>query len=73
MACGMGLQKLRVHNWSMVNSCIIGAWSIHSCGILSAQLRLHCLARGEEGVSTKGFVVVGVVCGLCRCCIDTRG
>ena len=42
MACGIGLQKLHVHNWGVVNSFV---WY-----------------NGMRG----GFVVVGVVCGVCR-------
>ena len=54
VACGIGLQKL---------CCIIGAWSIHSCG---SALSGFSRVREEVGASTKGFVVVGVVSGLCR-------
>ena len=57
---GMGLHYAR----------IIGAWSIHSRGILSAQFAtLHCLALAEQEErreSTKGFVAVGIVCRWLR-------
>ena len=57
MACGK--QILWVHNWGMVNSLV---WYIIS--IVAAP---YCLAsRGEEGASTKRFMAVGVVCGVCR-------
>ena len=60
MASVIRLQKLRVHNWGMVN---LFVWYIISAVS-------HCLAivetRGEEGACTKEFVAVGMVCSLCR-------
>ena len=63
VACEKSLQKLHVHNWGMVNSFV---WHI----IISVVEAPHCLALAKpeerQGTSTKGFMAVGVVSGLCR-------
>ena len=70
MACGIGLQKLHVHNWGVVNSCVV----YYQC---SCTLSGFSGARGEGGNKClsqskdiwpfEWFVVC--VDG----CIDTRG
>ena len=59
VACGMGLQKLCVPNWGVVYSFVWCSCSLHYMALVEQ--------RGEgRQVPLKGFVVVGVVCGVCR-------